>query len=271
MQARSFIGCPPAANDEFSKISFIQKVAGNNWLIMSQLADEDGYNDFVEAVSPACGWSGIMEDECFLIGCCWNAGSYTCGSPLSSGISQERIQSFTTYKMYKNVFDDDDAGSSGKSASFTDLFSPTGLPPFMGRKRRNARDRRQAQAGNMAMMSLLAGGNNGNNNNNFLNMALMGGGMGGSSPLFGGLGGMGGFGGFGGNQGPAEICPSREVASSCMVSTQIEAFDFSQKMVLQESCRAKGCCWDEQLYSQMQWGSSVINDLNCPWRVVGIT
>lgn len=81
---------------------------------------------------------------------------------------------------------------------------------------------------------------------------------------------MGGFGGFGGNQGPAEICPSREVASSCMVSTQIEAFDFSQKMVLQESCRAKGCCWDEQLYSQMQWGSSVINNLNCPWRVVGI-
>ena len=56
-----------------------------------------------------------------------------------------------------------------------------------------------------------------------------------------------------------------------MVSTQIEAFDFSQKMVLPESCLAKGYCWDEQLYSQMQWGSSVINDLNCPWRVVGIT
>lgn len=106
-------------------------------------------------------------------------------------------------------------------------------------------------------------------------MALAGGGLGGSSPLFGGLGGMGGMGGFpglfpGGNTGPAEICPSREVASSCMVSTQIEAFDFSQKMVLQESCRAKGCCWDEALYSQMQWGSSIINNLNCPWRVVGI-
>jgi len=119
----------------------------------------------------------------------------------------------------------------------------------------------------MAMMALLGGGNNNNNNNNnFLNMALAGGGMGSSMPLFGGIGGIG-IPGFGGNQGPAEICPSQEVASSCMVSSQINAFDFSQKMLLQESCRAKGCCWDENLYSQKQWGSSIINNLNCPWRV----
>jgi len=285
MQARSFIGCPPAA-DDFTRIQFIQKVAGNNWLIMSQLSDEDGYNDFVEAVSPACGWGGIMEDECFLIGCCWNAGSSTCGSPLSSGLSQERIKSFTTYKMYKNLFEDNDSVSAGKSGVPTVPISPFGsgvtlplgnsgnAPPFLGRKRRNARDRRQTSTfDNMAMMALLGGGNNGNNN--FLGMALAGGGMGGSTSLFGGspgFGGMGGIGipGFGGNQGPAEICPSREVASSCMVSSQINAFDFSQKMLLQESCRAKGCCWDEQLYSQMHWGSS-INNLYCPWRVQQVT
>jgi len=117
-------------------------------------------------------------------------------------------------------------------------------PLFLGRKRRNARDRRQTSPfDSMAMMALLGGGN-----------------------------GMGGIGipGFGGNQGPAEICPSREVASSCMVSSQINAFDFSQKMLLQESCRAKGCCWDEQLYSQMNWGSSISN-LYCPWRVQQVT
>lgn len=74
-------------------------------MIKGLLVDDDSaFHGFIDVVSPSCGWKDISEDECFLRGCCWNKFSKTCGIPLKDGVSEEQSSAYVNYVIFKNQF-----------------------------------------------------------------------------------------------------------------------------------------------------------------------
>ena len=72
--------------------NMLSQVSQGNYLIMTFAADESKYNNFFSTLTSSCGWNDIREDECALVGCCWNSATSVCENPLGTNISQERIQ-----------------------------------------------------------------------------------------------------------------------------------------------------------------------------------
>ena len=97
------MGCPPQASDVISRDEWIKTNLANNWMIEFLILESDtGYNDFLNIVSPVCGWKNISENECFLRGCCWNSEFASCGSPLPNGVSEEQSNAYIHYQLFKS-------------------------------------------------------------------------------------------------------------------------------------------------------------------------
>lgn len=243
------MGCAPGDDDQFGRIGLIHVLTRGNYRFRNAISTIDGFHEFVDFVSPLCGWTGISANQCFLIGCCWNEKTERCGGSLEK-IYSGRIEAFLTALDTKNDFKDE---SCTRTSEQTYVQTSTPAPVTTTSTQQSLETESMITPGPAPFM--IHGppqiGININNHFGRKRRSYFGQSYSGAhqiQPSF-----------------PAHsTCLSRDVSSRCMDSCATDVFNYAKKPHMEALCKAKGCCFDNTTYDQITADKDHVMK-NCPF------